>query len=302
MSGSLHPRLLPASIANLHQLSELSNRCRPKNGEDRVANPETLALRLRREGIDLTASRVLSWRGRWEGMALIGRRGYSARIADFILTPQLRRQGLGSWLLREILREARLRADRTLEMEVREDDDVASALAVANGFQAEGRLVGYRRPGEESYQRAREDLAAGDLVEMDVYHLARALVRRGDPAWPWLLTGESTAFLGSPHRAFHRGEAMVLISSPYRSPVWILSLLPGRLEKPEDSLPQLINGLLLAFPGRTWCTPRLFPEAFAAAAFEPAGFRREPTARQHWRLDLRHHLVPEPEPEPEPDS
>src|SRR5512138_571305 len=67
---------------------------------------------LRKDGIDLTASRVLLADEQPCGIALIARRGWVSRLAAMGIVKEIRGKGAGSWFMDELTRAARQRGDR----------------------------------------------------------------------------------------------------------------------------------------------------------------------------------------------
>ena len=64
--------------------------------------------------------------------------------------PQRRRQGLGRWVLGEMLEEGRRRGAARGTLEVGAENMAATALYAAAGFTTSGRRRGYYRNGEDA--------------------------------------------------------------------------------------------------------------------------------------------------------
>jgi GNAT superfamily N-acetyltransferase len=66
---------------------------------------------LRKDGIDLTASRVLITDDQPCGIALIARRGWTSRLAAMGIAKERRGQGAGSWFMEHLIEQARQRGN-----------------------------------------------------------------------------------------------------------------------------------------------------------------------------------------------
>ena len=159
---------------------------------------------LRKDNIDLNASRVLLADGKPSGIALIARRGWTSRLAAMGITKDMRGKSAGSWFMEELIREARERNDREMVLEVIEQNEAAVRLYQKYGFQTIRRLIGLIH--RDAKQDAKSDLQEIDLREMGRLILqygmaepALAVIRRDDrpaqPACPCLQKG----------RRLHRG-------------------------------------------------------------------------------------------------
>ena len=73
------------------------------------------------------------------------------KINNIAVRPDQRRRGLGQWLLRRILREARDQGCRVARLEVRPSNAAALALYRRHGFSEIGRCKDYyRQDGEDA--------------------------------------------------------------------------------------------------------------------------------------------------------
>ena len=84
--------------------------------------------RFRAENLDPYASRVYEREGAPVGVMLIARRGWTSRVAAMGFAPEVRGQGLGRRFLAEAIAEAKARGDRTMVLEVFEQNPPARAL------------------------------------------------------------------------------------------------------------------------------------------------------------------------------
>src|SRR5690242_8898227 len=104
---------------------------------------------LRKDGIDLTASRVLIAEEHPCGIALIARRGWTSRLAAMGIARERRSKGAGSWFMEQLIEEAFQRGDREMSLEVIEKNEPAVKLYQKSGFQTVRRLIGLIRKDAE---------------------------------------------------------------------------------------------------------------------------------------------------------
>ena len=106
-------------------------------------SPVTFLNMVDKDGIDLTASRVLLVDEQPCGIALIARREalHASRLAAMGIAREARGRGAGSWFMDVLVHEARRRNDREMVLEVIEQNEPAVKLYRKAGFQAVRRLV-----------------------------------------------------------------------------------------------------------------------------------------------------------------
>lgn len=233
---------------------------------------------LRKDGIDLAASRVLLVDDRPCGMALIARRGWTSRLAAMGIAKEIRGQGAGSWFMDGLIDEARQRGEHEMVLEVIEQNEPALKLYRKSGFQTIRRLVGLiRKHAEESESM--------DLHEMDLRELARLVSLHGCPDLPWQLSSESIAQMNPPARAYRKGPACAAISNPDADQVVIWSLLVEQDARGKGLGTDMLKSVIANHPDKTWHMPAVLPEEFAVI-FERAGFEREELSQWQMRLQL----------------
>ena len=89
---------------------------------------------LRKDGIDLTTSRVLIADHQPCGIALLARRGWTSRLAGMGIAEERRGMGAGSWFMEQIIEEACQRGEREMSLEVIEQNEPAVKLYQKFGF------------------------------------------------------------------------------------------------------------------------------------------------------------------------
>jgi GNAT superfamily N-acetyltransferase len=234
---------------------------------------------LRKDNVDLDASRVLLADGKPSGIALIARRGWSSRLAAMGLAKETRSKKAGSWLMESLIREARERGDRRMSLEVIERNEAGVRLYKRHGFQVIRRLVSF------VHQDAKQTAKNG-LFELDLREMGRLVSLYGLPDLPWQLSGETVALLTPPACAYETGEgAYIAVSNPDAEHVviWALLVEPGAREK--GLAVELLKTVMGNHPGKTWHVPAILPEELGFV-YEQAGFRRDELSQFQMELSL----------------
>lgn len=234
---------------------------------------------LRKDNVDLEASRILLADGQPSGIALIARRGWSSRLAVMGLAKEMRGKKAGSWLMENLIREARERGDRRMSLEVIEQNEAGVRLYKRHGFQVVRWLVSF------VHQDAKQ-AAKNGLQELDLREIGRLVSLYGLPDLPWQLSGETIALLTPPARAYRTNDgACIAISNPKAEHVVIWSLLVEPDARGKGLAVELLKTVIANHPGRTWHVPAILPEELGYV-YERAGFRREELSQFHMELSL----------------
>jgi len=276
--GNMNFESKPASDYPLPDLVEVLNR-----GFDDYFVPIHLNLSqfltmVRKDSIDLTASRVLLVDEKPSGIALIARRGWASRLAAMGIAAEMRGKGAGSWLMERLLQEAREREDHEMALEVIEQNENAVGLYQKFGFQTIRRLIGLIRKDATEFE-------TDHLHEMDVRELGRLISQYGIPDLPWQLAGETIAQMTPPVRAYCKEQAYIAISNPDAEHVVIWSLLVKPDARGNDLGVEMLRTVIAGHAGRTWHVPTIYPEELGKV-FERAGFEREELSQWQMRLVL----------------
>jgi hypothetical protein len=232
---------------------------------------------LRRDGTDLTESRVILKEGEPAGLALIARRGWTSRLAAMGVFSHASGEGVGKWAMRSLIERARARGDREMLLEVIEQNTAAVKLYEKVGFTKIRRLLGFKL---EDPQVESKD----DLEEIDIRELARLAAYHGLSDMPWQLSGTSLMLHTPPSRAFRLGDACCLVSDPNANDVYIWLVLDTSASAESDAGGALIRALFARFPNKVWHVPSIYPEELCGV-FEQAGMRRE--AISQWQMSLK---------------
>jgi len=225
--------------------------------------------------VDLSLSRVAFRNEKAVGAALIGRRGWSSRLAAMSIIPEARGQKVGLSLVEQLIEEAKTRGDRRMELEVIVQNEPAVKLYQKVGFQTIRRLFGYKIEAPNG--------APAELIEMDLRELAKLVNIYGATRLPWQLSGEDLAAKGPPYRAYKLGSAYVAITNPDADVVIIYSILTLPTDRGQGLASELLRGLFATYPGKTWSIPAIYPEEFGPF-FETLGFEKQTLSQYQMEL------------------
>jgi ribosomal protein S18 acetylase RimI-like enzyme len=270
--------LKPASEFTIPQLADLQTR-----GFEgyfipiRVTEAVFLTM-LRRDSIDLTASRVLLRDEEPIGLALIARRGWTSRLAAMGIVTGARNGGAGTWAMQHLIEEAKSRGAKEMILEVIAQNTAGVKLYEKMGFVIKRNLFGYKieNPPTDSKE---------ELEEIDIREIARQVTYHGLPDLPWQLAGATIATHTPPSRAFRLNDAYCLISDPNAAHISISSVLVKTRSRGAGLSPVLMRALFAQFPNKTWHVPALFPEEICFV-FEAAGMQREELSQYQMSLVL----------------
>lgn len=277
--GNMQFDLKPASDYPLPDLVQTLNR-----GFENYLVPIHLNLSqfltmVRKDSIDLTASRVLLVDEKPSGIALIARRGSlhcASRLAAMGIATEMRGNGAGSWFMERLIAEARERADHEMLLEVIEQNDAAVRLYKKFGFQSMRRLVGFLR-------KEAVELEPDHVHEVDVREIGLLIAHYGLPDLPWQLTGETISQMTPPTRAYCKDKAYIVISNPEAEHIVIWSLLVEPNARGNNLGVKLLRTVMANHRQKTWHIPAIYPQELGKV-FERAGFEREELSQ--WQMNL----------------
>lgn len=233
---------------------------------------------IRKDGIDLTISRVLLADGQPTGIALLARRGWTSRLAAMGIAKESRGMGAGSWLMEQLIDEARQRLEREMVLEVIEQNEPAIHLYKKCGFEIVRRLIGFVR------RDATED-ESHDLDEVDLREAARLISQYGLSDLPWQLSAEAIAQFNPPSHAYCDGNAYIVISNPDAKDIVIWSLLVEPEARGNGRGVKMLKSLMTKHPDKTWHVPAILPEELGKV-YERAGFVRDELSQWQMKLTL----------------
>jgi ribosomal protein S18 acetylase RimI-like enzyme len=233
---------------------------------------------LRKDTIDLTASRVLLIEDEPSGIALIARRGWTSRLAAMGITNEMRGKRAGTWFMEQLIHEACNRKDREVVLEVIEQNEPAVRLYQQCGFRTVRRLISL-------ICKDAKEKGKSDLQEMDLREMGRLISQYGLPDLPWQLSAETIALMNPPVHGLKKGDAYIAISNPDVEHVVIWSLLVEPSARGNRLAVDLLNTVMAHHAGKTWHVPAILPEEFGPL-FERAGFQREELSQWQMKLSL----------------
>ena len=235
----------------------------------------------RTDSVDLTLSRIFVRDGAAVGGALIARRGWTTRLAGMAITPEARRTGVGRAAVLQLLAEAKARGDRTMVLEVIEQNTAAVELYRACGFQTIRRLIGFAGPAPS------DAVLPPGLREVDFREVAAAVTRHGLPDLPWQLSGETLAQLTPPNLAYRLNDAWIALTDPTQPIVTIRALIAeptigDGTPLCRDGEAALLRAIMAKHPDRQeWRFSAVWPEELASM-IAPAGLPR--SALTQWQM------------------
>ncbi len=233
---------------------------------------------LRRDSIDLTASRVILKEGEPAGIALIARRGWTSRLAAMGVFKSARKSGAATFALEQILQQEKQYGGKEISLEVIAENTAAIKLYEKFGFKTIRKLFGYKVENPHSASKER-------LEEIDIRELARQVTYHGLKDLPWQLSGVTISHHTPPSRALKLNDAYCLISDPAMPHISISSVLVKSRSRGAGLSAALMRALFAQFPGKTWHVPPLFPEEICFV-FESAEMKREELSQLQMSVSL----------------
>ncbi|MFN8411958.1 MAG: GNAT family N-acetyltransferase [Anaerolineales bacterium] len=264
----------PASEFSTPQLADLLTRGFEGYFVPINITPPVLLTMVRRDGIDLNESRVLLKDGEPIGVGLIARRGWTSRLAAMGIVSHARNGGAGTWAMQELMKEARLRGDQEMLLEVIEQNMAGVKLYQKVGFKIIRRLVGFKLEAPQAE-------ASDELEEIDIREMARMISVFGSKDLPWQLSAESIAQHTPPSRAFRLGDAYCVISNPDVEHVSITSVLEKAEGGEAGQGQKLMRAVFFRFPNKVWHVTPIYPEELCPF-FEKLGMQRESLSQ--WQM------------------
>jgi ribosomal protein S18 acetylase RimI-like enzyme len=266
----------PASDYPLPDLTQLLNLSFENYLVPVTFNLSQFLTMIRKDSVDLSASRVLLADEQLAGIALIARRGWTSRLAAMGIVKNARGKGSGSWFMKTLIQEARDRKDHEMVLEVIEQNEYAVKLYRKCGFQSVRRLIGLIR-------KTANEGPGNFIEEIDLREAGSLISQHGLKDLPWQLAGETIAHLNPPARAFRNGPALVVLSNPEAEHVVIWSLFVEPQARGKYLGVDMLKNVTAQYAGKTWHVPALFPEEFQGI-FERAGFEKEELTQ--WQMKL----------------
>jgi len=231
------------------------------------------------QGADFCHSRFVTLDGAPVGFGYINCTGNISRLSGMGVVPEARRRGAASWLLKELLKEAKERDDKTMMLEVFEQNSGAVDLYRQHGFQVLMRLHGWRHStGGSTF--------ANNLPELEEISptVASQLPRSEEyPEIPWQISRHAIAKLPIAH-AFRTADSCIVIGDTAAPLVRVHACFNCAAGK--DDRRRAFAAVVARFPESKFFAPAIFPEQIGTEVFQPLGFAREPLNQFLMRRDL----------------
>jgi hypothetical protein len=163
-------------------------------------------------------------------------------------------------------------------LEVIEQNPPAVKLYQRYGFNSLGRLLGWRGKYRGTPSHGKEPTEIS-VLDATCFH--------SDPDYPglpWQVSRHAAAKVAG-GRAFALGQIGVIIGDTRVTPVRLHGF-PGADGANWESLRELVQALLVKFPGTEFYAPPIFPEEFGEQIFRPTGFEQEKLSQFLMRKDL----------------
>jgi ribosomal protein S18 acetylase RimI-like enzyme len=240
-------------------------------------NAGTLLNVSRVDSVDLASSCIFVRDGTAVGGALIARRGWTSRLAGMAVLPEARRARVGRAAMNHLMAEAKTRGDRTMVLEVIEQNTAAVELYRGCGFREIRRLIGFAGPPPQSLEPVPLDLS-----EVDLREVAQAVIRYGLPDLPWQLSGETLAQLTPPNIAYRLNGAWIALLNPANPVVTLRGLIAERDVQGLGREAALLRAVMAKHSDKEgWRFTETWPEE-VADVIAPAGLPR--TQLTQWQM------------------
>jgi GNAT superfamily N-acetyltransferase len=192
------------------------------------------------------------------------------------VVPEARRSGVGRAGVRQLLAEAKARGERTMVLEVIEQNEPAVKLYESGGFKKVRRLIGFAGPGAPGVA------VPPGLTEVDLRDMAEIVTHDGLRDLPWQLSGETLAQLTPPSLAYRLNGSWVALSNPAGPQVTIRGLVTEHTVQGQGRAAALLRAVMGKFPGKEWRMPALWPEELGPVVAE-AGLPQ--TTLSQWQME-----------------
>lgn len=253
---------------NTVQLAKILSDCFQNYTVPFSVTAEHFSQRFSAENLNLLLSKIWFDAGTPVAIALVARRGNSARLAAFAVHPFYRGQGIARACMAELCDDLRHAGIEQLSLEVIATNDAGVALYQGLGFQRTDYLFGFR----SAIQPVANPIPAMEPV--DPLQVSRHIIADGCPALPWLMSPESLYSLpGEGWCHDHHGWAMV---AEWGFGPQLRMLYVDTAARHQGRGHRLLRALAQRFPGIT--TPVAVPER-TRALFLDAGFQEQPVVQ-----------------------
>lgn len=224
--------------------------------------------------VNLSRSLVALQDGETAGIAMLARRGWTVRVALMGVAEGFQNQGVGRWLLGQVIDAAKAAGDRSLVLEVIEQNPRAVHLYESCGFTKVQRLMGYDYKGGADPQKPPASPSPA-LEHVDILEAARHITAWEPPDVPWQFSGISVAKGGAPSVAYRVDDCYVVCSNPEAETIAFLGLAVPPERQRTGVATRLVAALMNAHSGKNWRVAPICPEKYGSI-FLNNGFTLNP--------------------------
>lgn len=215
-------------------------------------NAPLAAFLWRAEAVDLVATIVATEGDAPAGVLMVARRGETMRVAAMAVAKPYRGRGLGHQMMERALEGGRARGERFAVLEAIEHNTGAIRFYEDCGFRTRFRLI-------SAEGRLSVSAEGPDLESSTFPAIAFSLLERGDGAWSWDMSPGSVMQFANPIVPLeHRG--MKIAVQPIGEDGLLCRALARSGNDDEAKLSEVLRGLAIRFPERTFRIPPYFPE------------------------------------------
>lgn len=270
----MHLIAVPALHYSCEQLAAIVGDCFEGYSVPFSLPPAVFAQRFIAEGLSLVDSCVWLANETPAAVALITRRGVSARLAAFAIRPAYRAKGQGKRLLAPLMAALRERGVVNMQLEVIQENHPAVTLYRNLGFVMTQELYGFQGAADASVQSVA-------LQALDPLEVVRKATGESNAMLSWLVDPLSSVSL--PALAFeYRKHAYAVLATHMEKPqLRFIYVEPEYRRKGFAS--ELLRALNQRFPGLS--TSVVVPARFTPL-FTRAGYLLMPISQYEMKADL----------------
>ncbi|XTZ37811.1 GNAT family N-acetyltransferase [Salmonella enterica] len=252
---------IPAIHYSCAQLASMVGDCFEGYSVPFTLLPAVFAQRFAAEGLSLVDSCIWREGNAIAAVAIIARRGSSARLAAFAVHPHYRGQGVGKLVITELMAALRAKGVRQMWLEVIRDNMPGVALYRSLGFVTSQSLYGYQ---------GKSDVGNDHIVlrEVDALEVVRKAAGECNARLPWL--ADPLSFASLPALAFeYRKHAYAVVATHTETPQ--LRFIYTEPEYRHHGFAvELLRVLNQHFPGlgTTVAVPESFAPLFTQAEYQ----------------------------------
>ena len=231
--------------------------------------------------VDIDRSIVAEIEGEPSGIYLFGVRGLLCRCAAMGVIKTQRGRGIGSQLMMEAVKRARVEGFKSIALEVFTENNPAIALYKNSGFKIIRKLVGFEH---EAIETADGDSKA--LKEVDTREIALKCTEECDVNLPWHCTPEYLAALSPPSSAYSfQGKTYAVVTPRAGNLMLLNAVITPEQFRQKGYGGKILDYLLNLYSGKRWMVLPVLPEGLMDGFFLKSGFAR--MAQSQYEMSLK---------------